>query len=426
MSKYDSWPTEDVGNIVGTRLANEIYHRFDGLMNGLAFNDQKDAALTELIATTAETFNVRSFGAKGDGVSDDTAAFEDAIVTARASADVGAIIFVPAGTYLVDQIQLYSGMALRGASPANAGNGGSVIIQPDGVNDDLIVPRSIASGAWWHWAHVADLRLVKKDEAGTTTDTVGSGFSSGANARMGELTVFERIEVRGFPEHGISFLRGGQPCFIHDVRVFNNGTYGLHVKRGAGDVWQLLRCTNLSGDNNGSALVGIDTLGQTTDILVFDGVKSESAVAGKQEYVFEFENTNGWPFYVSHVSHVLEGSGEGTAFFHNTSTDPCAIYARDLRADTMTNLIVDDNASVTITRPSTPFDAWTYHGDGIGQTFYTTVRGLHLPEVATADLPSGAAALNGVVLIEDGGSGDQNLIVYADGQRFRIDGGTAF
>lgn len=34
--------------------------------------------------------------------------------------------------------------------------------------------------------------------------------------------------------------------------------------------------------------------------------------------------------------------------------------------------------------------------------------------------------MNGVILIEEGGAGDRNLIVYAGGGRFRIDGGAAF
>lgn len=46
--------------------------------------------------------------------------------------------------------------------------------------------------------------------------------------------------------------------------------------------------------------------------------------------------------------------------------------------------------------------------------------------VATASLPAAGASMNGVVLIEDNGTGDRNLIIYAGGQRFRIDGGAAF
>ena len=46
--------------------------------------------------------------------------------------------------------------------------------------------------------------------------------------------------------------------------------------------------------------------------------------------------------------------------------------------------------------------------------------------VATGSLPAAAAARDGTILIEDAAAGDRNLIIYAGGQRFRIDGGTNF
>lgn len=48
------------------------------------------------------------------------------------------------------------------------------------------------------------------------------------------------------------------------------------------------------------------------------------------------------------------------------------------------------------------------------------------PIVATASLPAAGAAQDGLVLIEDAGVGDRNLVIYAQGQRFRIDGGAPF
>lgn len=51
---------------------------------------------------------------------------------------------------------------------------------------------------------------------------------------------------------------------------------------------------------------------------------------------------------------------------------------------------------------------------------------MQIPVVATGSLPAAGAAQNGLILIEDAGSGDRNIIIYAGGQRFRIDGGAAF
>lgn len=49
-----------------------------------------------------------------------------------------------------------------------------------------------------------------------------------------------------------------------------------------------------------------------------------------------------------------------------------------------------------------------------------------IPVIATASLPAAAAALNGTIIIEDAGAGDRNIIIYAGGQRFRLDGGANF
>jgi hypothetical protein len=45
---------------------------------------------------------------------------------------------------------------------------------------------------------------------------------------------------------------------------------------------------------------------------------------------------------------------------------------------------------------------------------------------ATASLPAAASSMDGGILIEDAGAGDRNIILYAGGERFRIDGGAPF
>lgn len=50
-------------------------------------------------------FNVKQFGAKGDGVTNDTAAIQSADAAARA---VGGIVYIPFGTYMVSQLVIYT------------------------------------------------------------------------------------------------------------------------------------------------------------------------------------------------------------------------------------------------------------------------------------------------------------------------------
>jgi hypothetical protein len=59
---------------------------------------------------------------------------------------------------------------------------------------------------------------------------------------------------------------------------------------------------------------------------------------------------------------------------------------------------------------------------GTGDTLEAT-SGLKIDVVASASLPAAGAGQNGRILIEDAGAGNRNFIIYAGGERFRIDGG---
>lgn len=58
------------------------------------------------------TFDVRRFGAVGDGKTDDTASLQKAIAAARKR---GGIVFFPPGTYLTRRLTMYSRVHLRGS-----------------------------------------------------------------------------------------------------------------------------------------------------------------------------------------------------------------------------------------------------------------------------------------------------------------------
>ena len=68
------------------------------------------AALSAL-ATTAQDFNVRAFGAKGDGVAKDTAAVQRAVDAAHAAG--GGRVVIPTGTYLSGTVWLKDGVELH-------------------------------------------------------------------------------------------------------------------------------------------------------------------------------------------------------------------------------------------------------------------------------------------------------------------------
>jgi len=60
---------------------------------------------------SVSVFNVKDFGAKGDGVTNDTEAIQRAIDAART---VGGIVYFPSGTYMVDRLTRVSNLTLKG------------------------------------------------------------------------------------------------------------------------------------------------------------------------------------------------------------------------------------------------------------------------------------------------------------------------
>lgn len=71
-----------------------------------------------------------------------------------------------------------------------------------------------------------------------------------------------------------------------------------------------------------------------------------------------------------------------------------------------------------------PVERWRVTFDGRVKVPNTGRQ--HIPIVATGNLPAAGAIEDGSILIEDNGAGDRNVIIYAGGQRFRLDGGAAF
>jgi|GEM_PF-4082870 hypothetical protein len=98
-----------------------------------------DASGHRYYRADAGNVNVRWFGAKGDGVSNDTTAIQAADTYARS---FGGTVFFPAGTYMVSQLVLYTGSNWRGV-----GRNATTIKQIIGSNTDLIYGNN--SNANW-------------------------------------------------------------------------------------------------------------------------------------------------------------------------------------------------------------------------------------------------------------------------------------
>ena len=246
-------------------------------------------------------FNVINFGATGDGGTDDTAAFQAAL-NAAAQFLMGTV-YVPPGFYSVRHIIIYEGTTLKGAGP---GHWGSVLIQPDGVDQDMIISNPASNGLYSHYTVIRDLCLKKVDGAGcvstirgsTLTDTYGSGIYF--PNFCGEQTKFENLLISGFPNHGLR-VNGAITCWFQDLAFFNNGVsqeavdngyhpgpaqpgYGLYLYNSNGFTGHYV--LGVSGDNNNTALIGV----RHANVTIM-GVKSEAH--SWQNYVVDLDAGGG-------------------------------------------------------------------------------------------------------------------------------------
>lgn len=234
----------------------------------------------------ADTVNVKDFGAKGDGVTDDTAAIQAALNSAKTTSRC---VFIPKGAYIITQIAIPNGLRIYGAG---IGGYGSItttylydttkLIQKSGVNDDAIVfdcPLDGSGNYRLFNIHLSDFIVLKQGVA----DTLGNGISArqvGTDRNVNSnhclvngLPIFERLLVRGFPENGMYFKQGAVPLYCNDLNFIFNGGYGLRI-----DGLNYLRnviIRNVSGDGNkGRACIRIGSSNPHSQIAI-DGVYSE-------------------------------------------------------------------------------------------------------------------------------------------------------
>ncbi|PLB38562.1 exo-beta-1,3-glucanase Exg0 [Aspergillus candidus] len=181
--------------------------------------------------------NVKDFGAKGDGVTDDTAAINKAISSGNRcgkgcdSATVTpALVYFPAGTYRVSKpvVQYYYTQMVGDATnlpviKATKNFAGMAVIDADPYEDD---------GSNWYTNQNNFFRAVRNFVVDLTDMPQGSG--AGIHWQVGQATSLQNIRfemVKGGgdanKQQGI-FMDNGSGGFMSDL-TFNGGNYGMFL-----------------------------------------------------------------------------------------------------------------------------------------------------------------------------------------------------
>ncbi|GFF23472.1 glucan 1,3-beta-glucosidase [Aspergillus udagawae] len=181
--------------------------------------------------------NVKDFGAKGDGVTDDTAAINQAMSSGNrcgkgcdSSTTTPALVYFPPGTYVVSKpiIQYYYSQIVGDAInlpviKASAGFTGMAVIDADPYEND---------GSNWYTNQNNFFRAIRNLVIDLTAMPMSSG--AGIHWQVGQATSLQNIRfemVRGGgdanKQQGI-FMDNGSGGFMSDL-VFNGGNYGMFV-----------------------------------------------------------------------------------------------------------------------------------------------------------------------------------------------------
>lgn len=175
----------------------------------------------------AQSFNVKDFGALGDGVTDDVVAIQAAVTAAQVA---GGTVYFPLGSYLVsDEILVTKdGVRLVGEAVAESLSPGSRIVTNSTTKDVVRVSTSVQSISGFEAENIS---LYGAGSGGTT----GSGLNlESITAGRSILSVrLGNLYVKNCKQHGIRFRATDTTGFIFDVlcdkiRTVNN--YGSGVR----------------------------------------------------------------------------------------------------------------------------------------------------------------------------------------------------
>lgn len=164
---------------------------------------------------TGTWLNVKSFGAKGNGVNDDTGAFNRGIAACAALG--GAVLFVPSGVYKITSTLLIGNGT---ASVASTYSGVSIIGQSCGAGPDEILGEY--GPAQLSWAGPASSAVL------TVNGPIGGVNISNLNINCNNIA----------GSIGLDFLHG-VGCEISNILVFSYAGMAYRFQARAGSFWDI-------------------------------------------------------------------------------------------------------------------------------------------------------------------------------------------
>ncbi|MGC2298624.1 MAG: right-handed parallel beta-helix repeat-containing protein [Acidobacteriaceae bacterium] len=193
------------------------------------------------IPPTNQLLDPRTFGAKGDGHTDDTASLQSAI---DAAAEKRAAVFLPPGVYLTRELHLRPAVALTGIPAWNysQADGGS-ILRLASADSTCLLNLTDARGATLHGLAldgasigqnihgIATIRTAYgPHEDGFCIDTCQIARFTGAGLNLSHVWCFSVRHCEMMANHGDGLTLRGWDAFILDNWLSGNGRAGFAAR----------------------------------------------------------------------------------------------------------------------------------------------------------------------------------------------------
>ncbi len=273
--------------------------------------------------------NVKSFGALGDGTTDDTTAIQNAI-------NAGGVTFFPAGTYISGTLNLIAGSSLVGVGSGYYGFASSVLNRSilklkTATNSDLI---KIATGI----AHGRIEYLEIDGNAANNTSGAGIAFADNTVSDEADWTIRD-VEIHNTKGHGIYIGSWRNAVYGDRVLITSAGGSGLYLQTNTDDsTWVKLLVGLCTADNisvNGfvTRFIGGESWSSTANGMTITGV--HTTVVGLS---IDHNGLNGINIAVGADHTTIEGCA-----FHSNSQTTTNTYSDILLSATSANFSFTGN-----------------------------------------------------------------------------------
>lgn len=382
--------------------------------------------------------SARDFGAKGDGVTDDTAAIQAALDAAAAAG--GAIVHLEAGTYVVSGSGKASAGCLQIGSNvvlAGDGQGETTIRLADGSSGDITgIIRTPSSDTTVN-VTIRDLTIDgNRDNTSGDVDGIFTGVAPGVNASSEDILIIG-VEVMnvsryGFDPHeqtsrlviadSISHDNGADGFtldYIMDSVVVgnlsqNNGRHGYNLVTSSHDV---ILANNVAAANQSVGLVvqnGSEERAWVDNVLIAGGLYHDNAGEGVLIKLSSDITLAGAEIYANGKDGVVVYGATGSVILDNTIYDNATtrpggydgIRLRDYSSGSyvettgsswaVEGTVVDGNAIGNSSEGGPTDDGISLESEGgrtvyLGENTFANLAGVDL-DLDNADIRQGAAA----------------------------------